>query len=229
MKRNQTTSIQTALFALQDKTYQQFQCKLMPTVDPSLVIGVRTPQLRCYAKEIYGTTRMREFLNTLPHTYYDENNLHVFCLALGKDYRETLTLVKEFLPYVDNWATCDQMNIKVFGKHQKELMKEIKIWIHSSETYTIRYSIGCLMRYYLDDNFTKDILKMVASVHSDEYYVNMMIAWFFATALAKQYDATIPYLEEHRLAPWIHQKTIQKARESYRIDDEKKGYLLTLK
>ncbi|MCH3961523.1 MAG: DNA alkylation repair protein [Solobacterium sp.] len=223
------TVIQKKLFELQDAEYRQFQCRLMPNIDPDTVIGVRTPQLRRLAKELFGQPSADAFLHVLPHAYYEENNLHAFLIEEVKDYEKAVDLINQFLPYVDNWATCDQMSPKVFAKHRQELLKEIRIWIHSERTYTIRFGIGALMRFYLDASFKEPYLKMVSAIHSEEYYVNMMSAWFFATALAKQYESTLPYIEKHCLDPWVHNKAIQKAIESRRITPEQKAYLKTLK
>lgn len=223
------TGIQFRLFALQDLKYKEFQCKLMPTVAPERVIGVRTPELRKLAKELFKEPETAEFLNMLPHQYYDENNLHGFLVEQIKDYNTVVAAIDAFLPYVDNWATCDLMSPKVFKKHRPELLKEIQRWMAFERTYTIRFGIGMLMAHFLDEDFAPDHLVWVAGVHSEEYYVNMMIAWYFATALAKQWDAVIPFIEQHRLDKWVHNKAIQKAVESYRITDEQKGYLRTLR
>ena len=223
------TSIQSRLFALQDLKYKEFQCKLMPTVAPERVIGVRTPELRKLAKELFKEPETAEFLSTLPHQYYDENNLHGFLVEQIKDYNTVVAAIDAFLPYVDNWATCDLMSPKVFKKHRPELLREIQQWMASERTYTIRFGIGMLMAHFLDEDFAPDHLVWVAGIHSEEYYVNMMIAWYFATALAKQWDAVIPYIEQHRLDKWVHNKAIQKAVESYRITDEQKGYIRTLR
>lgn len=217
------------LFELQDLEYQKFHSKLMPTVDPGLVIGVRTPQLRKFARDFSKMPEAEEFLAILPHTYYEENNLHGFLVEAIRDYGECIEAVKRFLPYVDNWATCDLMRPKVFGKHLSELLLEIRQWIQSKETYTIRFGIEMLMTFYLDEQFEEEYPALVAQVRSQEYYVNMMIAWYFATALAKQYDAVLPYIEQQRLDKWTHNKAIQKAIESYRITEEQKAYLRTLK
>ena len=216
------------LFKLQDKKYRDMQIKIIPTVNPDTIIGVRTPDLRKLAKEILKGD-YESFIDELPHKYFDENQLHAFVISGIKDYNECLSCFKKFLPYIDNWATCDQQSPKVFDKHKDELLKEIKVWIKSKETYTIRFGIGMLMRNYLDDDFKPEYLKLVSDVKSDEYYVNMMIAWYFATALAKQYDSTIPYIENQKLDTWTHNKTIQKAIESYRVTQEHKDYLRTLK
>ena len=217
------------LYALQDVKYQVFQTKLIPTVDPATVIGVRTPALRAYAKELSRREDADDFLAALPHTYFDENQLHAFIISLGKDYGKTLAAVDAFLPYVDNWATCDQLSPKVFRKHRAELLTEIECWMASEHVYTVRFGIGMLMQYYLDEDFDSAYPEHVAALRSGEYYVNMMIAWYFATALAKQYDAALPYLEQRRLDVCVHNKAIQKAIESYRVTDEQKAYLRTLK
>ena len=221
--------IREHLFKLRDEKYAAFSAKLTPGVEPENVIGVRTPALRSYAKELLKRQDLDEFLSALPHQFFDENQLHAFILSGMKDYEKCMELLNAFLPYVDNWATCDQMSPKIFKKHKPELLKEIKVWIKSKETYTIRFGIGMLMEHFLDDDFDTKYPKMVAAVRSEEYYVNMMIAWYFATALAKQYDAVIPYLEGQKLEKWTHNKTIQKAVESYRITDEQKAYLRSLK
>ena len=226
---NTETTIQARLFELQDLSYRDFQCKLMPTVDPDTVIGVRTPDLRKLAKSFSKEPEAAEFLRTLPHKYYEENNLHGFLIETMKDYSQVIAALDAFLPYVDNWATCDRMSPKIFKKHLAELREQIQVWMASSHTYTIRFGIEMLMTFYLDEQFQPEYLDWVADVHSEEYYVNMMIAWYFATALAKQYDAALPYLQEHRLEPWTHNKAIQKAIESYRITDEQKAYLRSLK
>ena len=229
------------LFKLQDVKYRNFQKKLIPTVDPESVIGVRTPELRKLAKQLarLRTSKtaadcktaadVEAFLKDLPHEYFDENQLHAFIVSEDKDYERCMADVEEFLPYVDNWATCDQMSPKVFKKNKDGLLLHVRKWLKSDRTYTVRFAIGMLMEHFLDDDFDPEYPKLVAKVKSDEYYVNMMIAWYFATALAKQHDAVIPYLEEQKLDVWTHNKTIQKARESYRITPEQKEYLKTLK
>lgn len=221
--------IKDELFKLQDKKYGEFQTKLIPTANPDAFIGVRTPDLRNLAKRIVKENSYKEFLKELPHQYFDENQLHAFIISEIKDYDECLNYINEFLPYVDNWATCDQMSPKIFKKHPDKLIEQIKVWMKSKETYTIRFGIGMLMQYYLDDNFKPEYLKLVSKIKSQEYYVNMMIAWYFATALAKQYENTLPYIEEKKLDTWTHNKTIQKAIESYRITPEQKEYLRSLK
>lgn len=221
--------IQVRLFELQDTEYRDFHARLMPTVDKEKVIGVRTPVLRKYAGELSGQPEAQEFLKALPHTYYEENNLHGFLLEKIKDYDTCMGEMKKFLPYIDNWATCDGVAPKVFGRHKEELIKEIPGWLESGRTYVIRFGVNMLMRFFLDEDFKPEYAEKVAAIRSEEYYVKMVVAWYFATALAKQYDAVIPFLEERRLENWTHQKTIQKARESYRISPAQKEYLKTLK
>ena len=221
--------IQARLFELQDTEYRDFHARLMPTVDKEKVIGVRTPVLRKYAGELSGQPEAQEFLKALPHTYYEENNLHGFLLEKIKDYDTCMGEMKKFLPYIDNWATCDGVAPKVFGRHKEELIKEIPGWLESGQTYVIRFGVNMLMRFFLDEDFKPEYAEKVAAIRSEEYYVKMVVAWYFATALAKQYDAVIPFLEERRLENWTHQKTIQKARESYRISPAQKEYLKTLK
>ena len=217
--------IQKHLFELQDMAYRDFHSRLMPDIDKETVIGIRVPMLRKYAKSIAGTELAEKFIKELPHCYYEENNLHMMLITGIKDYDRCLTEIERILPYIDNWATCDFPAPKCFENHKEDLLPVIKRWIASSETYTIRYGIGMLMRLYLDTDFDPEYVRIVAEVKSDEYYVNMMIAWYMATALAKQWDAVIPYIEEHRMSDWVHRKTIQKAVESYRITDEQKRYL----
>ena len=221
--------IREHLAEVSDKEYREFQSKLIPGQDPEGVLGVRTPELRSYAKQINKRDDADDFLDDLPHKYFDENQLHAFVISEIKDYDRCLAEVERFLPYVDNWATCDQMSPKVFKKHKPELLDSIKKWIASDETYTIRFGIGMLMRHFLEEDYSHEYPEAVAVIRSDEYYVNMMIAWYFATALAKQYDDIIPYIENHRLDDWTHKKAISKAVESYRITDEQKAYLKTLK
>ncbi|MGE4282405.1 MAG: DNA alkylation repair protein [Clostridia bacterium] len=221
--------VQNQLFELQDLKYRDFHCKLMPTVNPEAVIGVRTPELRKLAKEFSKTPESAEFLKILPHKYYEENNLHGFLIEIIKDYDQVIKAVDAFLPYVDNWATCDLMSPKAFKKHLPELFEKIKEWMKSDHTYTIRFGIEMLMSFYLDEQFEPEFLELVAFVKSDEYYVKMMIAWYFATALAKQYDSTLPFIDQYRLDKWTHNKSIQKAIESYRITDKQKIYLRALK
>lgn len=221
--------IQRRLFELRDMKYKEFSSKLMPTVNRETVIGVRTPDLRKLAKEYSKTPEALEFLKILPHTYYEENNLHGFLIETIRDYDAAVAAIEAFLPYIDNWATCDLISPKAFKKHLPELYEKIKVWLKSDRTYTVRFGIGMLMGFYLDDDFRPEMLELVADIRSDEYYINMMIAWYFATALAKQHDASLPYIQERRLEKWTHNKAIQKAIESYRISDETKEYLRALK
>ena len=221
--------IKSELFQLQDESYRDFQSKLLPTIDPDTIIGVRTPPLRQYAKQLIKREHLTAFLNNLPHQYFDENQLHAFILSEIKDYGDCMEAVNRFLPFVNNWATCDQMSPRVFKKHKQELLTEIKEWIASDQTYTVRFAIGMLMEHFLDDDFDSSFPRMVASVRSEEYYINMMIAWYFSTALAKQYEAVLPFMEEKRLESWTHNKAIQKAIESNRITLERKDYLRGLK
>lgn len=216
------------LLSMQDLKYKAFHSKLMPTVDENRVIGISIPVLRKLAKEL-DTIEAQAFLQSLPHYYYEENNLHAFLIEQIVDYDECIKAVNEFLPFVDNWATCDSLRPKVFKKHLPELLEQIKIWINSGDTYTVRFGLEMLMCYYLDEAFESEYLTLAASVKSEEYYVNMMLSWFFATALAKQYDSTVTFLKNNKLDVWVHNKTIQKAVESYRITDEQKQYLKTLK
>ncbi len=221
--------IKKELFEMQDTKYRDFQAKLIPTVDEKTVIGVRTPQLRKYAKSLVKRDDVDEFLLRLPHEYFDENQLHAFILSEMKDYEKCMASVEAFLPYVDNWATCDQMSPKVFKKNRQRLLERIRVWLSSEKTYTVRFAVGMLMEHFLDEDFDEAYPEMVAHLRSDEYYINMMIAWYFATALAKQYETILPYIEKPRLDTWTHNKTIQKAVESNRITPEQKAYLKTKK
>ena len=222
-------TIRKKLVEQQDIPYRDFQAKLIPGFSPDNMIGIRTPALRKLAKEIAKMSEKAAFLTELPHLYFEENQLHAFLISETKDMDECLKEVERFLPFVDNWATCDQMTPKVFGKHKDALLPHIQNWIRSDHTYTVRFGIKMLMDHFLEDAFRPEYPKWVADIHSDAYYINMMIAWYFATALAKQYDAIVPYLQEKRLDPWTHNKTIQKAIESYRIQEEQKQYLRGLK
>ncbi|MCQ2397719.1 MAG: DNA alkylation repair protein [Sphaerochaetaceae bacterium] len=225
------TAIQKKLFDLQDKEYALFQAKLTPTVERNLFIGVRVPACRLLAKNLYknNADEIKVFLSELPHKYYDENMLHGLLISEIKDFNLCVTELERFLPYVDNWAVCDIMSPKCFKKHKSELPAAIKDWVKSSGEYTIRFGLEMLMSHFLDEDFSPEYLVTAASVQSDKYYVNMMIAWFFATALAKQWDSTVGYIEDNRLEKWVHNKTIQKACESYRISDEQKQYLNKLR
>ncbi len=218
--------IKKRLFELQDLKFRKFHSRLVPNIDPQTVIGVRTPELRKLAKEIGED---EEFLRTLPHEYYEENQLHALIITGMTDFSGCISRLDEFLPYADNWAATDIMTVKLFRKHTAELLPHIRRWLSSGRTYTVRYAVGCLMNFYLDDNFDTEYLEMVSAVKCDEYYVSMMVAWYFATALAKHYDAVIPYIEQRRLDPATHRRAIQKSIESFRITDEQKMYLRMLR
>ena len=220
---------QELLFQLQDKGYRDFQSKLIPTIPVETIIGVRIPAIRKLAKEYGKDPESVEFLKQLPHTYYDENILHALLVAEIKDYEVCVKEVERFLPYVDNWAVCDIYSPNVFRKNKDKLIDKIREWTASDHLYTCRFGVEMLMTHFLDEDFRVEYLEIPAAVHSEEYYVNMMIAWFYATALAKQWDAAVGYIEKKCLDPWTHNKTIQKARESYRITREQKEYLKTLK
>lgn len=222
--------LQQHLFGMRDAAYAAFIAKLTPGFPPSHFIGVRVPLLRTiarsFAKEEAASQR---FLSHLPHSYYEEDMLHGMLISLVKDYDRCLDLTDRFLPYVDNWAVCDTLSPKVFAKYKAQLLENILRWSSSSHTYTCRFGLRMLMTHFLDDSFSADFLEIPAAIRSEEYYVKMMVAWFFATALAKQWEATLPYLENRQLDPWTHRKTIQKAIESYRIPPERKDYLRTLR
>ena len=223
------TEIQQRLFALQDAGYRDFHAALMPTVDKALVIGVRMPALRALAKELKGTEPASDFMAALPHEYYEENNLHAALIGHIRDFDACMAAVERFLPYVDNWATCDMMNPRALAKDKAALLERIRLWLQSGHTYTVRFGMGMLMNHFLEEDFREEYPALVASVRSEEYYVRMMQAWYFATALAKQYEAAVTYLEQRRLGAWVHNKTIQKARESFRVSQEQKEYLKSLK
>lgn len=223
------TEIQKALFELRDEKYREFSGSLMPTVEPDRVIGVRTPDLRKLAKKLAKEPDADAFLHSLPHTYFEENQLHGFMIEEIRDFETCVQAMDAFLPYIDNWATCDQVSPKVFKKHLPELLDKIREWIASERVYTVRFGIGMLMEHYLDEAFSPEYPEIVCSVKSEEYYVNMMIAWYFATALAKQYDTAVLYIEQKRLEVWTHNKAIQKSIESRRITEDKKKYLRSLK
>jgi 3-methyladenine DNA glycosylase AlkD len=212
----------------QDEKYAQFQRKLLPTVDPAKIIGVRTPVLRKIAKLFKKNEECTVFLRELPHTYFEENLLHGIIISEITDFQSCIQQLEQFLPYVDNWAVCDQTAPKVFKKHKEELLPYIRKWLTSEHVYTVRLAIGMLMQHFLDDDFKQEYLDMVTGIKSDEYYINMEIAWYMATALAKQWETAIPYLETKKMDRWVHNRTIQKAIESLRITDEQKKYLRTL-
>ena len=223
------TKLQKQLFELQDLKYRDFHSKLMPETDKETVIGIRTPVLRKFAKEFAGTSEAEAFLRQLPHRYYEENNLHMMLIAQIKDYNMCVSETEKFLPYIDNWATCDSPLPKCFDKNKEDIIVRAKNWIATDDTYVKRYGMGVMMRMFLDEDFKEEYIQLVAGVKSEEYYVNMMIAWYMATALAKQWHAAIPYIQEHRLSEWVHRKSIQKAVESYRITPEQKDYLKGLR
>lgn len=224
-----TNDIRADLLSMADLEYKKFHSALMPTIDPDNIIGIRVPVLRKYARDLYKKGSLDDFLNVLPHRYYEENNLHAFLIEQEKDYDILIDKINAFLPYVDNWATCDMLSPKVLKKHKKELLSEIEKWLSSDKTYTIRFGIKCLMQYYLDEDFEASFAQKVADIKSEEYYVNMMRAWYFATALLKQYEISVKFLENRSLDRWTHNKTISKACESYRISPDIKAYLKTLR
>ena len=217
------------LYDLQDLKYGDMQIKIIPTVEPESVIGVRTPELKSIAKDILKDGNYKGFLEELPHRYFEEKQLQAFIISGIKDLNECMEDLETFLPYVDNWATCDQMSPKIFRKHKDVLFSHIKEWVNSEKTYAVRFGVGMLMEHFLDDDFDPLYPELVAKLRSEEYYVNMMIAWYFATALAKQYESILPFIEEKRLDDWTHNKAIQKSLESRRITEEQKLYLKSLK
>ena len=221
--------VQQDLFTMQDLKYRDFHAKLMPTVDKDSVIGVRVPMLRAYAKKFGKTEEAKQFLEILPHQYYEENNLHGLLIDQMKDYELCIEELERFLPHIDNWATCDLLAVRTVKNHLNSYIKKIDRWLESEYIYTIRFGINMLMRYYLEEEFKLEYPGKVAAIRSEEYYVNMARAWYFATALAKKYDQVLPFLEEQKMDVWTHNKTIQKAIESYRITPEQKEYLRTLK
>ena len=221
--------IQKELFALQDKKYMKFLSKLTPNISEDTIIGIRISEIRKLAKKLVKNNEYEDFLKELPHKYYDENLLHGAIISESKDFEKCIELLDSFLPFVDNWAVCDTISPKIFKKHKKELIEKIKEWSQSDKTYTYRFGVEMLMTHFLDEDFKKEYLEMVANIHSEEYYVKMVVAWFFATAITKQWDYAVIYLENNRLDVWVHNKTIQKARESLRILEDKKGYLKRLK
>ena len=220
--------VRKRLFEMQDTGYRDFHARLIPTVEKEKIIGIRTPILRKFAKEFGKTEESELFLKVLPHQYYEENNLHGLLIEQIRDYDKCLEELERFLPFIDNWATCDLLALHMMKKHRDIFIREVFRWIESDQPYTIRFGISMLMRHYLDEEFKTEYPEKVAAIRSEEYYVNMMIAWYFATALAKQYEAAVPYIEQRRLAPWTHNKTIRKAIESCRVTEERKAYLRTL-
>lgn len=222
-------NITEELFSLKDEAYKDFQAKLVPTISKESIIGVRVPLLRKFAKDLIKSKKEEVFFEALPHRFYDENMLHSILLSESKKFTTCVERINSFLPFVDNWAVCDILSPKIFKKNREDLLPFIKKWISSKHTYTCRFGMGMLMSHFLEEDFKSEYLRLVAEVESEEYYVNMMVAWFFATALAKQWKESVLYLEEKRLSPWVHNKTIQKAVESYRISKEEKEYLRGLR
>lgn len=224
-------TITDGLFALKDENYRRFHAKLIPDIPIDNIIGVRTPVLRKYAKEVAKLPEANIFLESLPHSYYEENNLHGALLSLlyPKDIIAFMEQLERFLPYVDNWASCDMLSPKIFKKHLPYVYERVQKWLQSDAVYTIRFGIVTLLGFYLDNAFEPEMLQLVANVRSEEYYVNMAVAWYFSMALVKQYDATLPYIQNRVLEPWTHNKSIQKAIESRRIPQETKAYLRGLK
>ena len=221
--------IPAQLAALQDEAYRDFQCRLMPTVPPQKVLGVRIPDLRRLAKELRDTPQAADFLQVLPHRYYDENNLHGLLISQLRDYDQTVAELERFLPWVDNWATCDLLSPKAFASHPPQLPGQVRIWLASEHTYTVRFALGVIMQHYLKEAYQPEYLQWAAGLHSQEYYVNMMIAWLFATALSVRYDEVLPWLTQRKLPQWVHNKTIQKAIESRRISAQQKDQLRALR
>ena len=217
------------LLKVNDLEYVSFQSKLIPNINPNTILGVKTPELKRIAKELYKNNDYEIFLNSLPHKYFEENIIHGLVLSEIKDYDLCINYLDKFLPYIDNWAVCDQTNPKIFKKHKEEVLIKINEWIKSNEIYKIRFGVKTLMSHFLDDDFNKDYLKLPLIIKNEDYYVKMMIAWYYATALAKQYDEAIKIIESNDLDIFIHNKTIQKAIESFRVTDEHKKYLRTLK
>lgn len=217
------------LFALQDIKYAEFQRPLLPNLPPERIIGVRTPMLRKLAGELSGTSEAEAFLAVLPHRYFDENQLHAFLVSLENDFASCLAAVEGFLPFVDNWATCDQLSPRAFARNADALLPSVRRWMAAEHEYTCRFGIGRLMAHFLDDRFNEEHLQWVAGIHRDEYYIKMMQAWYFATALAKQWGAALPYMQKGRVGEWVRRKSIQKAVESFRVSDEHKNLLRSLR
>ena len=223
------TFVRTELAAMADQNYREFNSKLMPTVEKSTVFGVRTPVLRKFAKDFFKDERCNTFLATLPHRYFEENQLHAFLVEQIKDFDRCVLAVEAFLPFIDNWATCDCFSPAAFKKAPDKLLPHIEKWLTSSHIYTVRYGVVILMRYFLDERFDEKYLKWVAKIPTDDYYLSMAVAWYFATALAKQYDAALPYIQNRLLDKVTHNRAIQKAVESFRISEKHKAYLKTLR
>lgn len=229
MNTEQITLLHEKLFSIRDEKYKAFQEKLMPSVNPDSVIGIRTPELRRYAAEFTKTKASADFMKSLPHIYYEENNLHAFLIETIGNFDMTIEELNRFLPYVDNWATCDMMSPKIFSANKEKLLPVIREWLSSPHIYMVRFGIVMLMKHYLGENFSQQHLQIVANIPSNEYYIEMAKAWYFAEALAKQYNQTLPYLTENRLSQFVHNKTISKACDSFRISTDKKLLLKTLR
>ena len=217
------------LIEVKDDGYREFQAKLVPNIPPETILGVRTPQMRAIAKEVFEGPDRDAFLNDLPHKYYEENLIHFFVLSMIRDFSECVQAVETFLPYVDCWPVSDQATPRSFKKDHQKLLPYIKKWIASEHVYTARFGIRMLMNEFLGDDFREEYLKIVASKKGEDYYLKMMVAWYFATALAKRYDESVRYFEDRRLDEWVHRKAIQKAVESYRVTEEHKEYLKSLR
>ncbi|MCQ2493205.1 MAG: DNA alkylation repair protein [Lachnospiraceae bacterium] len=222
-------NIRNELLALREEAYGDFQANIVPNIERERIIGIRIPVLRQLAKKLKGSPEVKEFFAALPHKYYEENILHIILIEDIKDYEECMAEIERFLPYMDCWAVTDDKVPKVLSKHRSELIKDVYRWVQSEEPYICRYGLHMLMSQYLDGDFKPEYHDLAADVRSEEYYVNMMNAWYFATALAKQWEATVPYIENNSLDVWTHNKTIQKAIESFRVSDEHKAYLRTLR
>ena len=221
--------IKDELFSLRDENYKKFNSALIPNIDPDTIIGVRVPALRKLSKTLYSSGDYQDFLSDLPHEFFEENCLHAYIVEQIKDYDVCMAECEKFLPFIDNWAVCDTFAPKVFARHKSDLLAKINLWLLSTHPYTVRFGVCMLMRHSLDLDFKVDFLHQVAKIKSEDYYVKMVIAWFFATALTKRYDDTIPFIENRVLSTWIHNKAIQKAIESLRIEKDKKEYLKSLK
>lgn len=220
------SKITAELFKYQDKKYRNFQAKLIPTISAEKIIGVRTPVLKKLAKSVLISP---DFLQSLPHEYFEENQLHAFVISEIKDFEKCLFELNKFLPLIDNWATCDQLSAKILKKRKSDLLPQIQKWIQSGKTYTVRFGIKMLMNHFLDEDFDISYPEIISKIRSDEYYIKMMVAWYFSTALSKQYDAVLPFIQNKTLEKWTHNKAIQKAIESLRISAEQKDYLRKLK
>ncbi len=223
MNRSEITA---ELFKYQDKKYREFQAKLIPNISAEKIIGVRTPVLKKLAKSVLISP---DFLQTLPHEYFEENQIHAFVISEIKDFEKCLFEVNKFLPFIDNWATCDQLSAKILKKRESDLLPQIQKWIQSGKTYTVRFGIKMLMNHFLNEDFDISFPEIISKIRSDEYYIKMMVAWYFSTALSKQYAAILPFIQNKTLEKWTHNKAIQKAIESLRISAEQKDYLRKLK